>query len=227
MRRVIEPILSGEPQVQPFRNEDLQYVRDLGLVAQTKPVAIANPIYQEVIPRELTYAQQEAMTQETAWYVDDDGKLRMDALLEAFQDYFRANAAHWDERFQYKEAGPQLLLQCFLQRVVNSGGRIDREYGIGRGRVDLAVVWPLAEDLEGGAAPRSEQRVVIECKLMRDGLAAALRTGLPQTTAYMDEWGASEGHLVLFDRTDGKPWSEKLFRRIKEHDGVSVTVWGM
>ncbi|MCY4214498.1 MAG: AAA family ATPase [Gammaproteobacteria bacterium] len=227
VRRVIEPILSGEPQVQPFRNEDLQYVRDLGLVAQTKPVAIANPIYQEVIPRELTYAQQEAMTQETAWYVNDDGKLRMDALLEAFQDYFRTNAAHWDERFQYKEAGPQLLLQCFLQRVVNSGGRIDREYGIGRGRVDLAVVWPLAERSEGGAAPRSEQRVVIECKLMRDGLAAALRTGLPQTTAYMDEWGTSEGHLVLFDRTDGKPWSEKLFRRIKDHDGVSVTVWGM
>ncbi|MCZ0942338.1 MAG: AAA-like domain-containing protein [Gammaproteobacteria bacterium] len=230
VRHVIEPILSGEPQVQPFRTEDLQYVRDLGLVTQTKPVAIANPIYQEVIPRELTYPQQEAMHHETTWYVDDDGALRMDALLEAFQDYFRANAAHWDERFQYKEAGPQLLLQCFLQRVVNGGGRIDREYGIGRGRVDLAVVWPLAKDSEGAedrAPPSREQRVVIECKLMRDGLAAALRTGLPQTAAYMDEWGAAEGHLVLFDRTAGRPWSEKLFRRTEEHDGVRITVWGM
>ena len=35
VRHVIEPILSGEPQVQPFRTEDLQYVRDLGLVTQT------------------------------------------------------------------------------------------------------------------------------------------------------------------------------------------------
>ena len=34
------------------------------------------------------------------------------------------------ERFQYKEAGPQLLLQAFLQRIVNSGGRIEREYGL-------------------------------------------------------------------------------------------------
>ena len=62
VRRVIEPILSGEPQVLPFRTEDLQYVRDLGLVTRTKPTAIANPIYQEVIPRELTYPQQESMT---------------------------------------------------------------------------------------------------------------------------------------------------------------------
>lgn len=40
------------------------------------------------------------------------------------------------ERFQYREAGPQLLLPAFLQRVVNSGGRIEREYGLGRGRTD-------------------------------------------------------------------------------------------
>ena len=69
--------------------------------------------------------------------------------------------------------------------------------------------------------------MVIECKLMRDGLAATLRTRLPQTAAYMDKWGATEGHLVLFDRTGGKPWSETLFRRTEEHEGVPITVWGM
>jgi len=36
------------------------------------------------------------------------------------------------ERFNYKEAGPQLLLQAFLQRIINGGGRIEREYGPGR-----------------------------------------------------------------------------------------------
>ena len=227
VQRVIEPILSGEPQREPFRVEDLRYVRDLGLVRQTDRVEIANPIYREVIPRELTYAQHEAMTHRTAWYVGEDGALRMDKLLAAFQDHFRQNAAHWDERFQYREAGPQLLLQCFLERVVNSGGRIEREYGIGRGRVDLAVIWPLAEGAEGADPARREQRVAIECKLMRDGLKAALRAGLPQTAAYMDEWGAAEGHLVLFDRTAGRKWSEKIFRNTEEHEGVPITVWGM
>ena len=44
------------------------------------------------------------------------------------------------ERFQYKEAGPQLLLQAFLQRTVNGGGRIEREYGLGRMRTDFLLM---------------------------------------------------------------------------------------
>ncbi len=30
----------------------------------------------------------------------------------------------------YLEAGPQLILQAFLQRVLNGGGRISREYAL-------------------------------------------------------------------------------------------------
>jgi hypothetical protein len=33
--------------------------------------------------------------------------------------------------------------QAFFQRIINSGGRIEREYGLGRQRVDLLVMWPL------------------------------------------------------------------------------------
>ncbi|GAK57555.1 hypothetical protein U27_04522 [Candidatus Vecturithrix granuli] len=53
-------------------------------------------------------------------------------LLTEFQQFFREHSAHWVERFDYKEAGLQLLLQAFLQRILNGGGRIDREYGLGR-----------------------------------------------------------------------------------------------
>ena len=219
VQRVIEPILSGESDAGGFSTEDLRYVRDLGLVKQSRPVEIANPIYREVIPRELTYPQQEALPHEAAWFVGEDGRLDMDELMRAFQEFFRENAEHWAERFQYREAGPQLLLQAFLQRVVNSGGRIEREYGVGRRRMDLAVIWPLK------AGP--EQRVVVECKLMRGGLEATLREGLPQTAAYMDRWGTKEGHLAVFDRSSARPWSEKLFRTEEAFEGRRVTVWGM
>ena len=37
--------------------------------------------------------------------------------MEAFQTFFRQHSEHWIERFQYKEAGPQLLLQAILQRT--------------------------------------------------------------------------------------------------------------
>ena len=221
VQRVIEPLLSGQPATDPIHPDDLQYVRDLGLVKRTDPVTIANPIYREVIPRELTYAPQALISHEPAWYVGADGRLQMRRLLAAFQEFFRENSEHWVERFQYREAGPQLLLQAFLQRILNSGGRIEREYGVGRRRMDLAVIWPL------GTKPRGEQRVVVECKVLRKGVDATVREGLLQTAAYMDLWGAEEGHLVVFDRTPGTPWEQKIFRREEEQDGRRISVWGM
>ena len=83
---------------------------------------IANPIYTEVVPRELTDAVQEGLLEQTAWYVREDGSLDLPKLLAAFQEYFRENAEHWPEGFAYKEVAPLLLLQAYLQRVVSRAG---------------------------------------------------------------------------------------------------------
>ena len=45
--------------------------------------------------------------------------------------------------------------------------------------------------------------------------------------AYMDRCAATEGHLVIFDRTVDKPWNDKVFCRTETAGGVPVTVWGM
>ena len=221
VRRVVEPLLSGTASAEAIPADDLEYVRDLGLVRIDDPVAIANPIYREVIPRELTFSTQATLADDPAWYVGTDGALQVDKLLAAFQAFFREHSEHWVERFQYKEAGPQLLLQAFLQRIVNSGGRIEREYGLGRMRTDLLVVWPM--NGERGAP----QKVVIECKVLRRGLDETLREGLRQTRAYMDRCAAAEGNLVIFDRTEGKAWDEKVYRREEAGSGAPIMVWGM
>ena len=187
------------------------------MVALNSPARIANPIYAEVVPRELTYATQEDLLVDPAWYIDEDGALNPDKLLEAFQEYFRENSEHWLKLFQYKEAGPQLLLQAFLQRVLSGGGRIEREYGLGRQRVDLFIRWP---------RPGGQQRFVIECKILHGSLDKTLEAGLPQTAGYMDRCAAVAGHLVIFDRST-KPWDEKVFRRTEEFDGKRIEVWGM
>ena len=222
VRRVIEPLLSGTAAAASMQADDIQYVRDLGLVALQRPLRIANPIYREVIPRELTFTTEEmVIQQDPAWYVGPDGHLRVARLLAGFQEFFREHSEHWVERFQYREAGPQLLLQAFLQRVVNSGGRIEREYGLGRMRTDLLIVWPL----RGGAG--GTQRAVIECKVLHRSLDETLRAGLAQTRAYMDRCAAAEGHLVIFDRSADRSWEDKLYRRHEADGGASVTVWGM
>jgi len=226
VRRVVEPLLSGAEQ-SAFSARDLEYVRDLGLIAADDPLRIANPIYAEVVPRELTYAAQAGLVVDAAWYVDGTGGLDVGKLLAAFQAFFRQHSEHWVERFQYKEAGPQLLLQAFLQRIVNSGGfdlssaegRIEREYGLGRGRTDLLIEWPLGEQAH---------KVVIECKILHRSLAQTIAEGVEQTAAYMDRCAAESGHLVIFDRRANRRWDDKVFhcRRVSS-GGVAIEMWGM
>jgi len=220
VRRVVEPILTGAAEIA-CSDEDLAYVRDLGLVAQPDggPPRIANPIYAEVVPRHLNYAVQETLPQQMVWYVDADERLDVEALLAAFQEFFREHSEHWVQRFeQYHEVGPQLLLQAHLQRVVNGGGRIEREYALGRGRTDLLIVWP-----QGGR----ERRYVVERKVLRKGLQRTIAEGVEQTRSYMDRCGAEAGHLIVFDRTPDRPCADKIFRRAPAGAGVPVTVWGM
>src|SRR6056297_1919871 len=142
VRRVIEPILEGSNEIDDVSEDDIQYCEDLGLIKREGSLEIANEIYREVIPRSLSYATQRTIYQEPRWYVDADGKVNMMILLTNFQQFFREHSESWLTRFKYEEAGPQLLLQAFLQRIINGGGLIDREYGLGRKRTDLYIRWP-------------------------------------------------------------------------------------
>jgi len=109
---VISELLGGviEPGLALPSEDDQLYVQDLGLIRTHPQIEIANPIYREIIPRALTWIAQTRIPQETAWYVRRDGRLDFPKLLDAFQQFFRENGEIWIERFDYKEAGPQLLM---------------------------------------------------------------------------------------------------------------------
>jgi hypothetical protein len=198
VRRIIEPILCGDVLTMEVMNDDLLYARDLGLVADKPNVRIANPIYQEIIPRSLTYVMQASIVQEAAWYQLPDSSLDMPALLRAFQRFFAQHSETWLGRYDYHEAGPHLILMAFLQRVINGGGRIDREFAIGSGRADLVV------SFQG-------RRYGIELKLRYgDGTE---EQGIEQLSRYLERLGEEEGYLVIFDRRAGVSWQDKLFER--------------
>ena len=225
VRRVILPMLAGSEDWD-YSVRDLEYVRDLGLVAPEGEVRIANPIYAEVVPRELTAVLQSGLETQVdpAWYVNADGSLDVAGLLGAFQGYFRENAESWVERYGHAEAGPQLVLHAYLQRVVNSGGRIGREYAVGLGRTDLLIEW---RQLVGGQV--QIRKYVIECKVRtaKVGLERLIREGREQTATYMDRVGAESGHLVIFDLRPGLSWEQRLYRKDPEPDGRPITVWGI
>lgn len=51
--------------------------------------------------------------------------------------------------------------------------------------------------------------------------------GVAQTWEYVDRCTAQEGHLVIFDRTEDKPWQDKIFQRQEVYQGKQIQVWGM
>lgn len=78
---------------------------------------------------------------------------------------------HGDSSIETAARSPTSMLMALLQRVVNGGGRIEREYGLGRGALDLLV------DVQG-------KRHVIEVKLRRD--TQTEKRSLEQVARYLD-----------------------------------------
>lgn len=190
-----------------------------GVIKQTPNLAykISNDIYKEIIPRELTFTIQSGMSIQPQWYIKEDGTIDTCKLIKSFQEFFREHSESRIQQFQYNEAGSQLLLQAYLQRIVNGGGRIDSEYGLGRRRTDLFVQWKYAGGL---------QKIIIELKILYKSLAKTIEEGLEQTWSYIDKSATESGHLIIFDRTPTKSWEDKIFHEQQNFRNKIIHIWG-
>ncbi|MDR2583670.1 MAG: AAA-like domain-containing protein [Fibromonadaceae bacterium] len=215
VRNIIEPLILGEMFIDKS-SDDYLYTRDLGLIRDSENGVVepANPIYAEVIVRALNYSLQDSIKLERPddnlpKYVKDD-KIDIDTLLREFQFFWRENSEIWIKRYkenfyQYDEAAPHLVIQAFLQRVLNGGGSISREMALGKKRADICIEW------EGKKYP-------IELKILKN--EQTIPEGLVQLSAYMERCGTKRGWLVVFDRDVSKSWEEKLY--VREYDKITV-----
>jgi len=219
VKRIVQTIMTGDIDPTMTEGDDFHFTIDMGLVTKEKgtPV-IANPIYRETIARVLSQGMQDAIPAPEWRWQKADGSLDMDELMTKFQDFWSQHSEIWEQKADYTEAFPHLLLMAFLQRVVNGGGRIEREYAAGRGRMDIAVIY-------GG------KTTIIEIKLVqRQGRAKTIEQGLVQIRRYRDtvDRGAP-CYLVVFDRTPAgrqKSWEERLTREVIGEGSDMVTVIG-
>jgi hypothetical protein len=200
---IMASVIAGEAGI-PYHSDDYDYCVDLGLLSNDRREAhIACPLYREVIARELTIDAQRGMALPTARWLRADGTLNAAVLVDGFRAWWRENAefARGANAAGYHEALVHLTFMAFLQRVVNGGGRIVREFAAGRGAVDLVV------ELAG-------KRTVIELKRVRAGRDSRERiveVGVGQLVAYLDTLGESEGWLLVFDQNEGLDWESRLW----------------
>ena len=220
IRKVIGPLILGE-EIIDRTTDDYIYTRDLGLVREVNgKTEAANPIYAEMIVRALNKGVQDSIENTYREYGPPryikDGKLDMDYLIKDFQNYWRENSEIWKSRYetelyQYDEAAPHLVLQAFLQRVINGGGKIVREMALGTKRADLCVLY-------------GEHKYPIELKLLQNVRSHA--QSLEQISEYMDKCGSDTGWLVIFDKDTEKPWDDKIYTNEENMDGKRIVVAG-
>jgi hypothetical protein len=202
VRRVIEPILAGAALSPDVLDDDLMYVRDLGLVT-TEPN----------VRRQLVYQRSSAEPDVRAATNDRGGGGGTRALTgrsicgrSARPVVLRGySESRW--RASITPVGPQLnrWRSC---SVVNGGGWITREL-----RWDRAgLSWVAA-------------RGALELKIRRGD--RTLTQGVEQLSRYLSRLGLEEGTLVLFDRREGVSWEEKLYElEATGRYGQRITVFG-
>lgn len=201
VRAVMEPMLAGR-MLGDVPEDDRRFLLDLGLLRRTAEggLDVANPIYKEVIVRALASGSRDSLPRITATWLTPDGGLDSEKLLAAFLDFWRRHGEALLGTAPYHEIAPHLVLMAFLHRVVNGGGSIEREYAIGRGRMDLCVTF-------------KGQTLAIELKVWRDGRRDPLSEGLEQLDEYLGGLGLNAGWLIIFDqRSDLPPIAERTAR---------------
>ena len=206
--RIVDLILSGETpdRSNAISNDDLQYVIDLGLVVRSpQGLSIANPIYREVIPRELTTVAEAFLPMQRAWYVGDDGKLNIETVLERFFEFYRENGEMAVKRETYPESAYHLTFMAWLQRIVNGGGYIRREYAAGTGFVDLLIEY-------------NGDKFAFELKTEQN---FKREKALNQIHQYLQRLSLNEGYLVVFRQKTVEPEAIGQRERIV-HEGCVV-----
>jgi hypothetical protein len=214
IRAIVEPMLAGSSPGE-LLPDDIRFATDLGLLRQSVMggLEVANPIYREIIVRELAVSTRASLPIIEPTWLTPDGRLDVKRLLDAFVTFWCQHGEPLLGTSPYHEIAPHIVLMAFLHRVVNGGGSIEREYAIGRGRMDLCVRY-------------GPDALAIELKVWRTGRPDPLKEGLAQLDGYLAGLGLPGGWLVIFDQRAGqRPIAERTrVERGKTPTGREVAV---
>jgi type II secretory pathway predicted ATPase ExeA len=200
VRRILEPMMAGRDLAESSHG-DREFLVDLGLLRRTDEggLAVANPIYQEILPRMLANGSQDGLPRIAPSWLTASGEVDVDALRDAFMAFWMQHGEPMMKSALYHEIAPHLVLMAFLHRVVNGGGTLEREYAIGRDRMDLCLRY-------------GKVTLGIELKVQRDDGRNQLANGLTQIDGYLARLGLDFGWLVIFDQRQAMPPIEQRLK---------------
>jgi signal recognition particle receptor subunit beta len=218
--KVMDAVFAGTRGNVPINSDDRQYCIDLGLVVKNGDQSLrpSNKIYQEVFSRVITDELEFVIDINQDKKILTDGKvLFMSNLLKEFQKFWRHDSRSFPLRykdfaaFKYDEATYSFMLLAYMQKVVNSGGKVHRQFAEDRKVIDISAIY-------------NDREYLVEVKLNERYFS--LDGSLKQLAGYMDTADEKEGWLVVFDRDLDKSWDEKIFWDTKQIGNLTIHVVG-
>ncbi|MBN2797976.1 MAG: ATP-binding protein [Deltaproteobacteria bacterium] len=218
--KIMQPVLLGDSFFEGNLNrEDIDYCVDLGLLRRGEMgLELATPLYREVLTRALAANYHDSLPAPWWRWQTASGGLDFPALMAEFFPWWREHGDLLRERgdANWTEAAAHLILMAFMQRVVNGGGEITREFATGRGATDLLVTY-------------KGERFAVELKRVRsarDKLETVRKKGEEQLVRYLDTMGLNEGWLVIFDQHEELTWEQRLWTAEEEREGKRLHILG-
>jgi hypothetical protein len=209
--RVVAPVVVGDAPEAPL--DDRRYAIELGLLTPTGQDGLepSNPIYARALLRLVTERPRLTLAQYAPTWLDGGGHVDLVKLREAFLTFWAQHRGMLAGVIPYAEAVPHFGLMTWLDRVANGGGRVDREFAVGRGRLDLLLV-------------HGELRLPIEVKVHRDDRGDPVPEGLVQLDRYCAGLRVDTGWLVVFDQRSGATGTRLECEEVVTEGGRTVTV---
>jgi hypothetical protein len=201
---VVAPAIIGST-LQGVPSDDILYVCELGILAERGDgvLGAANPIYARSLMKALAEPIRANVAAIHPTWRKSDGSIDLERLRLAFLDFWSVHGRALDPLVARREVVPHVVMTAFLDRVVNGGGRVDREFDVGRGKLDVLV-------------RHRELKLPIEIKVRTGKSGDPVPKGLQQLDRYCEALRVEYAWLVVFDQ---RPSARK--GRLQEQEVVT------
>ncbi len=209
--RFIYEIIFGNKDKSFIINDQQVYLaKTYGLIKNDNgKCKIHNPIFSQRFS-DLILSIMDNAGEFQAIYPHDEyykgNEIDLEYIFLRFQNFFKENYSHTDEKFIEREA--RLIFLSYLQPIINGKGYVFKEPTIGNERrMDLVISY-------------NEKRYIIELKIWRG--EKYHQKGLKQLSEYIDNYSIKEGYLLIFNFNKNKEFKSE---NIKFNDKNIFAVW--
>jgi len=137
----------------------------------------------------------------------------MDVFIQKWILFHIKSFGAMRKSFEYQESVLQIIFYAFAQRIINGGGRVQREVAINDDAVDIKISWyyKTKDDKIG------TQIELIELKTYRKSNTAGLKSFTESakhqiTTKYLKPMQLDHGYIIIWDQKNEVSVKEELYK---------------